>query len=756
MRADVDAPSSDKWTRRQILGLFQQGLEAYRLVCPEHPLFRDPELCKCPAFIVSVPHEVKETKFGCCPSCKAKVNVHDRSCTNSQCEVSVIAPEDLEYTSTFKNGAHGVGWMEWDAMGRLIPEKSAPILTTHQHLIVVNIFNILWQQQHERDPGSVPPYVPEADWIDRNIFGSLRSKYNGAIRVDGAPKVKNCFCANPALKIDECANCGSSKLKGIRRKIIVRGRRYVPVFVLCADGTVHEQLTRQFNSFEEVDGVVNVPGSGYVAGMMLPARHVADASSPPTASTSSATIQVCVESVGEEGQVSCVRIPNEDAKAHNGMRFRLASFGTDSTAAEITVVDDRYAKTLALFRASIAFMPDNAPLTTFKVPDDFMVPASTEVISEKGKQPVGVVRVETDVGVRYELTHEALGGVQSVACASTQPSFDHKLYRDCEDISFDDPRTKAIKQILLDLWPTRYNENTNVLCKHNNTFVKDAARRDVESLNSRRKTSVQSTCFVYANISGHGAKMCCNAKYCKHGLLRKRYSDRPDLSGQAVCSECRDDTIGWHKSSKQFLTFKASLDALGKLDVRVKLCCRSKNAGYFRQKASREKRYMCCSRSAHEAKYGKRASFDEFPANVFKMQWIDLTGASLREKHEKNVNILFGDMLKKYRRETNNLSLAKRRRPASAAGAAAAPTSSAAAAAAEAADWSSLRSPARKKTTGSYRGFVPLKRGAGGSAKKMLPLRRRVGGPALNLSATPKPVVSKTKKRKVQIRIGGR
>ena len=640
MSFDFDAPDSVRYTMDQYLGLAKCWIEAYRTVCSSHPLFLNP---KNPIGIVSIPFEIREKKLACCPKCKANVGVADMHCHNDECEEGEIDPRRIVYVSTYKNGAHGVGWVEWDETAQLVPEKTAPILSTAQHLTVVEIFNVLWQKKFEEDATQVPPFVPESDRIDRNIYGSLRSTYNGAMRRDGAPKVSNCICSNASLKIDECARCGSSKIRGVRRKIIEEGRRYVPKFVLCADGTVHEELTRKFGSFEEMDASVEKCGAGYMAGMEWPAvccdaEYEGDSAAADVSVATSryrADIKVHVESVDEDGGVLQVRLTSVNPECV-GKRYRLACLPSQSSAAEVVLKDSRYEKTLSLFRCSSAWLPDDAKLSTFNVPEHFMVRANTEVTFSKGKRlPPGVSQVDTDEGTRIVLTGSTEPPVVSVPFARGKPSFDPKVYSTYDDIAFDDPRTKAVKALLLELWPERYNENTRVKCKEGAKVARDTE--------GKKKRNAGLMRVLYANISGHGANMCPNACRCKCGLLRKRLTGRRDLVGETVCSTCSTSAkMGWHRSAQQFLTFKV-IDQSTKqnrsdIAVKVKLCCRSGKLGY----TERGGKYQCCNRVAHEKKYGNDVEFS-LPLNLYKMHWIRLTGGAVTQ-YQKHVDMIFPEL----------------------------------------------------------------------------------------------------------------
>ena len=650
---DFDAPDSVAYTMEQYLGLAKLTIEAYRMVCPDH-WSNDPVRAKDPLVVLSVQKKVKTTVVYCCPHCGAKTEAKNKhsvatnECHNTECSHTTIPVGDLVRKTTYKNGFHLHGIQRRNELGtRLDAARSAPVLTTNQHLIVRKIIYLLWRGRTETTAASssssaassssssatslsLPPFSPiEQQAIDPNILGSSTSNWNGSLRGDFAPKITQCICANASLQIHECVLCGSSRRRNKKYKIVEQNRAYIPTLVLCADGTVHAAETEFVQNFGGMDITVHNAGSMYspLQGMAWKGRI----------NDNGAKVDVNIGCVDANGGVQSVVVKDRDVSNNSIITLESLPGGV---SAVVGVVDKRFENTLNILRMTCGWVPTPTPLTRFEMPADFQVRV-TDIVhvspntTKKGKKTKGSCGASVVVSItpsiagdggeadshRVVLSSGLISDIMKVECCSHEPAFPRKVMSSTSNVPYDDDRSKAAKEILLREWGKRYSQHTYLSLRYAKVDVEPKLTSEDKNKGERTTSSLANTAqyrdrtknmagkklvrVIYANIEGHGAGRCWNSYRCKCGLLRKKMEDRPDLAGISVCTKCDPKTdIGVHKSSKQFLLFKIYTNSYGNIETTVQLRCRSTHKGICQSSGT----YQFCSISAHCAHYNDGGS----------------------------------------------------------------------------------------------------------------------------------------------------
>jgi len=642
VKMDVDAPSDVKFTKAQCRGLAQMTVQAYRMVCPDH-WSNCEDRAKDPFVVMSMQDKIKTTVVYCCPNCGSKTvgasinSVATTRCNYSECDRDEIPMTELVRKVTYKNGFHLHGVQRRNLLGtRVDNATSAPILTTRQHLVVRQIIHLLWRAKAESDPTSVPPYSdPESQVIDTNILGSLTGDWNGMMRVDGAPKISSCICADKSLGITECARCGSSERKGVKRKVVEFGRRYLPVNVLCADGTVHISETTRVCQFQRFNTTVDEAGTGYTCldkwqGYIV---GVGD-------------VSLSILSVSDDGGIETAVVHPSDPNITHNSTVKVRSLGGGQPAV-LRVVDQRFENTLHVLQMSCGWLPSDTPLTRFEMPRTFKLQVEDLIDTEKNtptnktKKQNGGVAVEESIAdnegatsSRVVLTPHIMQSIIQVQCLATQrPAHrNRKLLSTSTRVRYNDDRCMAAKEILLRIWGDRYTERTFLSLRCATSDAEPALQSNGElepKKNSqygipdaqRGSRGMRLVRVIYANIEGDGAGTCPNACRCSCGLLREKYRNNSricdgDLKGVPVCTQksCTESFFGRHQSSKQYLLFKTFV---GKRDIltKVELRCRSKNIGMH---CASNGAYQFCNKSAHSEKGGIVEQYQGLPFN-FKM-----------------------------------------------------------------------------------------------------------------------------------------
>ena len=661
VKMDVDAPSDIKFTRLQCRGLAQIAVQAYRMVCPDHWSNSD-NRAKDPFVVMSMQDKTKETVFFCCPDCRSKTvsgsknSVITTRCNNSECNREDISISDLVRKVTFKNGFHLHGVQRRNALGtRVDTDQSAPILPTWQHLVVREIIHLLWRAKAESDPTSVPPYSDsESQVIDTNILGSVEGDWNGMMRVDGAPKISSCICADKTLGITECVLCGSSERTGVKRKVVEFGRRYLPVDVLCADGSVHQLETMRVRHFRHFNTTVEDAGTGYVV------LKVWDG-----AIDGVGDVQLSILSVTVDGGIESAIVD----PCHNitdGSIVRVRSFRNGQPAL-LKIVDHRFRDTLHVLQTGCGWLPSSTPLTRFEMPKKFQIQSEDLIDIDKNtpkKNSKRIVGVAIDRSVaddgnaassRVVLTPEIAQSIVRVQClVSRRPAHTNKrLTSESTHLRYADDRCAAAKEILLQVWGDRYTERTFLSLRQATADVEKDMGSFAPDPKGKKDTSKSATAgsqmfrksqcgsqgmklvrVIYANIEGDGAGKCPNACRCSCGLLRKKYPNHRricdgDLKGVPVCTQkcCTESIFGRHQSSKQYLLFKISVSRTD-VETKVQLRCRSTNVGI---EYAKNGTYQYCSYRAHSDKMSSGEEYQGLPFNFI------MNERSLERKIDKAV-----------------------------------------------------------------------------------------------------------------------
>ena len=226
-----------------------------------------------------------------------------------------------------------------------------------------------------------------------------------------------------------------------------------------------------------------------------------------------------------------------------------------------------------------------------------------------------------------------LQNILSVECCAHEPAFPRKVMTSTANIRYDDDRSKAAKEILVREWGDRYTSATYLSLRFSAVDVeKDLSSIEVGGFektssgisntnSAKEKMKKMDGCklvrVIYANIEGHGAGRCMNARSCRCKRLRKQFDDNYDMiqnrykcsSAAAVCTKCAPGEIGVHTSSKQYLLFKVYTNSSGDVETTVQLRCRSGHRGFYSKKGL----HQYCSHSAHTQGYGKNVIYGGLP-----------------------------------------------------------------------------------------------------------------------------------------------
>lgn len=580
-KADYDAPSTTRFTDQQLLNLGKLCLEAYKMCCPDHWV-NDEARSGDPVAILSFQSQTKVTRTLYC-QCGEAFNQEASTCLG--CTENIDIDQLLEKTA-YKNGFHFHMIQRRSEDGETLDvEHSGPVMTTAQHLAVRDIILILWEKKSEECPDDYPPFSGGNE-LDDAPLGSEKGDWNGCLRPDGAPKV--CACACEAHEdITECMFCGSSKKDGTRYKIIEHGRRYVPRYVLTAEGGVHEALSVFYAHFDCFRG--RIP-------------RMKDVEKQEVAVRVSGRLVVAVGSKGWLYFPEGVRVGDS----------------VETVRGDVVVVqDDRLGRVIDIMRASSGWVPHGTQATPFEVPRNY------SVMVKSRREALALAASESITQVDRKPVMTTIGAKRRNRVCVTKPAKSEKGFR-----FMNKGRTKEVsrllKKILIQTYGShnRYNENTQLSLKWN------------------PRSSMGRNEMIIANIKGHGSGCCPNAVFCSCSgtkKLRAAYPwtvegrpvtiGRSDIKSHSVCSKCRGP-YGRHSSNTQYLC--VYIDEHRRPPVAsMRLMCHSTQIGFSG---------YCCSDKAH-AKSSVGGEW-RLPQVRFGMEW--------KRVKEADARILFKDAFSEF------------------------------------------------------------------------------------------------------------